>query len=274
MTLKLIKNLTIVGAGKMGKALISGWLSNGLSREELTIIGRDIEESSILINTFKIKLTSSEEKNIKSDILVLAVKPQVMPAVLKKISPIIDSNTIIISIAAGITMDFMRSHVGNENRIIRAMPNTPAAIGKGMTVLFSDKELNTGEKGFVTDLMSSIGKVSWIKKENIMNLVTAISGSGPAYFFHLTECLINIAKSEGLDKELAEKLSMETFIGAASLAEKYKTMSIEEHRINVTSPGGTTEAALNELMSQNALQDLMYKAVKSAVARGNALSGK
>ncbi len=274
MRLNLIKNLTIVGAGKMGKALISGWISNGLPKEELTIIGRDIKGNSILINDHKVNITSYKEKNIKSNILVLAVKPQVMPAVLKKIIPIIDSNTIIVSIAAGITMKFMRSHIGNENRIIRAMPNTPAAIGKGMTVLFSDKELNDIEKSSVTDLMSAVGEVKWIIKEDIMNLVTAISGSGPAYFFYLTECLMNIAKLEGLDEELSGQLSIETFIGSASLVEKYKTMSIKEHRKNVTSPGGTTEAALNILMSQDVLQDLMHKAVKSAVQRGNTLSGE
>ncbi|MDC0139246.1 pyrroline-5-carboxylate reductase [Hyphomicrobiales bacterium] len=274
MRLNLIKNLTIVGAGKMGKALISGWISNGLPKEELTIIGRDIRGSSILINDHIVNITTYKEKNIKSNILVLAVKPQIMPAVLKKIIPIIDSNTIIVSIAAGITMKSMRSHIGNENRIIRAMPNTPAAIGKGMTVLFSDKELNDIEKNSVTDLMAAVGEVKWVIKEDIMNLITAISGSGPAYFFYLTECLMNIAKLEGLDEELSGQLSIETFIGSASLVEKYKTMSIKEHRKNVTSPGGTTEAALNILMSQDILQDLMHKAVKSAVQRGNILSGE
>ena len=274
MRLNLIKNLTIVGAGKMGKALISGWISNGLPKEELTIIGRDIRGSSILINDHKVNITTYKEKNIKSNILVLAVKPQIMPAVLKKIIPIIVSNTIIVSIAAGITMKSMRSHIGNENRIIRAMPNTPAAIGKGMTVLFSDKELNDIEKNSVTDLMAAVGEVKWVIKEDIMNLITAISGSGPAYFFYLTECLMNIAKLEGLDEELSGQLSIETFIGSASLVEKYKTMSIKEHRKNVTSPGGTTEAALNILMSQDILQDLMHKAVKSAVQRGNILSGE
>ncbi|MBT6223440.1 MAG: pyrroline-5-carboxylate reductase [Rhodobiaceae bacterium] len=274
MRLNLIKNLTIVGAGKMGKALISGWISNGLPKEELTIIGRDIKGSSILINDHIVNITTYKEKNIKSNMLVLAVKPQIMPAVLKKIIPIIDSNTIIVSIAAGITMKSMRSHIGNENRIIRAMPNTPAAIGKGMTVLFSDKELNDIEKNSVTDLMAAVGEVKWVIKEDIMNLITAISGSGPAYFFYLTECLMNIAKLEGLDEELSGQLSIETFIGSASLVEKYKTMSIKEHRKNVTSPGGTTEAALNILMSQDILQDLMHKAVKSAVQRGNILSGE
>ena len=226
MTLSLINNVTIIGAGKMGQALISGWLSNGLLKEELTVIDPHIEGNSILINNSEVNLTSYEEQNIKSNILILAIKPQIMSTVLETIIPIIDSNTIILSIAAGITTESIRSHIGDKNKIIRSMPNTPAAIGKGMTVLFADKKLNDIEKDSVTSLMASVGVVKWVEREGIMNLITAISGSGPAYFFYLTECLRNIAKLEGLDEELSELLSVETFIGSAFLVEKYKSILV------------------------------------------------
>ena len=204
--------------------------------------------------------------------IVIAVKPQVVENVLITLRGKLTSETTIISIVAGYSTKDIRNYIGKAPKLIRTMPNTPAAIGKGMTAIFSDSALDQNIRSEAEALFSAIGKYCWIEDEDHMHLITAVSGSGPAYYYLLTECLIEIASSCGLEKNTAALLVEQTFTGSAALAETFSSISPTQHRQNVTSPGGTTEAALKILMEDDKLKGLLDLAINSAVERSKNLS--
>lgn len=206
------------------------------------------------------------------DVIILAVKPQVMGETVASIKHLVSPLTLILSIAAGKTISSFEQVFGEYQPIIRAMPNTPALIGKGMSVLCGNAATTEIQRQLAMNLMATVGDVEWVDDEGLMNAVTAVSGSGPAYVFYLIEAMTVAGVEAGLSPALAEKLARETVIGAAALAESESDTAPFILRKNVTSPGGTTEAALNVLMADNGLTSLMTRAILAAKKRGEELA--
>ena len=205
------------------------------------------------------------------DMLVLAVKPQIINVVCDELKDHIGKHLPLLSIAAGRTTDSFKDIFGTSQPVLRAMPNTPAAIGKGMTVLFASPQVSQEHKHYAETLLGNLGRIEWVDDESLMDAVTAVSGSGPAYVFHLIEILARSGEKTGLDPELAMTLARQTIIGAAALCEVEDQTPVSTLRQNVTSPGGTTEAALEKLMDGR-LQDIYDEAVFAARNRGKDLS--
>ena len=208
--------------------------------------------------------------NQSPDIIIFAVKPQTLADILPEYKTRFGSSPLYISIAAGKTINLFAKHLGEDAKIIRAMPNTPALVGKAITALCASENVSNDEKQTATKLMEAFGKALWIDEKN-MDAVTAISGSGPAYLFLFLESLTKAGISVGLEEKIAKELAIATVHGSIHLAEK-STDNFETLRKNVTSKGGTTQAALEVLMQENALENLLEKAVKSAVNRAKELA--
>ena len=213
-----------------------------------------------------------ESKSDKNwDAIILAVKPQILEDVCKQIAPLITEQQLIISIAAGKTLATIEGYFSYKQPLIRCMPNTPAAIGKGMCVAFANHNAATSHKNLTSDLLTPLGQLVWLEQENLMDPVTALSGSGPAYVFHMIESLTKAGEHIGLDTQTASTLARQTVIGSAALAEAESDISPEQLRINVTSPGGTTEAALNVVMDGR-MQELWNEALSAATKRAKELN--
>ncbi len=272
MTINIGGPLLLVGAGKMGSAMAAGWLEQGLSPDALFIQDPSpCPEAQKLIDEHG--LVSGEDLTLPAlpVIIVLAVKPQMMadvlPGLLEKAGP----HTLFLSIAAGQSLATLAGYLGEKQPIIRSMPNTPASIGQGMTVACSNPFVTADQVEHCITLLSAIGEIAWIKDEEQMDAVTAVSGSGPAYLFALTECLALSGIHQGLDAKLSWQLAKTTMEGAAALM-RHSCDNPVILRKNVTSPGGTTEAALKILMGKKGLPKLMDKAIKAATERSKELS--
>lgn len=262
--------LILIGAGKMGGALLAGWLEHGV--EPRSIVVSDPNVSEDIMSEFLdrgIRFIESNNSELHPTALLFAVKPQIMAEVLKQNARFVKPETLVISIAAGTPIVAFESAFG-EIPVIRAMPNTPAQVQRGITAVFGNGRILDAHKDLAETLLKAVGQVVWLNNESQIDLATAISGSGPAYVFHLTECLAEAAREVGLPAEVAEELAMHTVSGAGELMSK-SNLQPEELRRNVTSPGGTTEAALKVLMASDGMQDLMVRAVKEAVTRANEL---
>ena len=262
------QEIVIVGCGKMGSALLKGWLAEGLDPNEITVI--DPYPSDWLI-----KQTVRLNKTLPSNpsIVLIAVKPQMMPDVVPKLKKLGNSKTLFISIAAGTSISYFQRILGNQTPIVRAMPNTPASIGKGITAIIANAYVSDIELKATEKLLSSVGEIVSLDSEEQMDAVTAVSGSGPAYVFHLIEALADAGQANGLNAELSMTLAKATVAGAGLLAEK-SNEDPTNLRINVTSPGGTTAAALRILMDQDTgFNSLLLKAVEAASNRSKELRG-
>lgn len=260
--------LLLIGCGKMGGALLQGWLKAGLSGDAVKVIDPYLEE---IKDGSLYKSISDVPEGLKPGFIVLAVKPQMMDQAMADLKSLDCDNAVFLSIAAGKTIGYFERHMGQDAAIIRAMPNTPAAIGRGITVGCANKNVSKAQKAVCHDLLKAAGVVEWVKEEGLIDAVTAVSGSGPAYVFHLVETLAGAGEAIGLDPELAKKLAMHTICGAGALLEQ-SGQDATELRINVTSPNGTTEAALNVLMGEDGLAKLMTKAVRAAHKRSKELA--
>jgi pyrroline-5-carboxylate reductase len=265
MTVKVV----LAGCGNMGYAMLSGWLKSGKLRPDETFI---VEPNAEL--RARAKALGSEVGSDAGDVppgavptlVVLAVKPQVIRDVTAGYRRFGDGRTTFLSIAAGTAMATFEEILGERAPIIRCMPNTPASIGKGMMVTFANERVSDNARKFVADLLSASGRVASIEDESLMDAVTAVSGSGPAYIFHFIECLTAAAESAGLPTETAKLLAMQTVYGAASLAaESHEEPGVL--RKQVTSPNGTTAAALAVLMGEDRLKQLVTEAVEAARLR-------
>lgn len=254
----------------MGSALLRGWVNNNINASFSVIEPNDIEAPT-QITHFK-TVSEAQEALANADMVILAVKPQMMVNICTELSAHISEQTCILSIAAGQSLQSFKTYFGAEQPVIRSMPNTPAAIGKGISVSIAGKNVNDGQKALANTLLSCAGHSEWVDDESLMDAVTAVSGSGPAYIFHLIEVLANSGEKLGLSKELANKLARQTVIGASALAENDADMAAETLRQNVTSPGGTTAAALEVLMNGE-LQALFDRALSEAQKRGKELNG-
>ena len=262
-------SLLLAGCGKMGSALLHGWHKKGLRFTDLTVVEPG-DVSSIPPTATWVRSLTEADPSYPPLIIVLAVKPQVMaPALAEYAARFPDA--LYVTIAAGKTLSFYTSLLGEKSQVVRVMPNTPALVSKGMSVAVANANVTALQKDSVTELFQAVGDVAWLEDESLMDAVTAISGSGPAYVFYFMEAFINAATEAGIPQELATQLVRKTVHGSLHLAEQ-NTESLDVLRRNVTSPGGTTEAALNALMGDQALQKILSTAVKNAVRRSRELS--
>ena len=271
-----MKNVILFGYGKMGSSMAKGWRSSKIDFNVL-IIETDISlKKQAIIDGFKSFYDIKEllsTKTIKNlDIIFLAVKPQQMSLVIKQIEQFDTQNTLFISIAAGLSFKWFQNKLYNNIKIIRAMPNTPVSISKGVTGYCKSCNVSELEKNQADKLLSSIGKAIFLNSEALIDVVTCISGSGPAYIFYLVEVLAEIGVSEGLNEEDAKVIALETLIGSAKLLDVTNT-DPKTLRKNVTSPGGTTEAALEILTSsKTGLLPLLNSTIKFAKKRAEDLN--
>jgi pyrroline-5-carboxylate reductase len=208
---------------------------------------------------------------LKAGVLFVAVKPQVMEAVLPAVKSLVGPQTVVVSVAAGKTLAFLEKHLG-EAAMVRAMPNTPAMIGRGVTGAFANERVSTEQRDGVNALLGVSGPVEWVPTESDIDSVTALSGSGPAYVFYLVECMAEAGRKLGLQADLAMRLARETVAGAGELLHQSPD-DAARLRQNVTSPGGTTAAALSVLMAEDAMQPLFDKALAAARKRAEELAG-
>ena len=246
-----MKNIILFGYGKMGSSLAKGWKSSNIDFNFLIIEKAEKLKNQALVDGFqsfkdiKELLTITNIKNL--DIIFLAVKPQQMSLTIKQICETYNQNTLFISIAAGLSFRWFQENLNKNIKIIRAMPNTPASVGRGITGYCKTDNVTELEKSDAYKLLSSIGKTVFLNSEILIDVVTSVSGSGPAYVFYFVEVLAQIAKDEGLEEKDAKLLALETLIGSAQLLD-ITNIDPKKLRQNVTSPGGTTEAALEKLM--------------------------
>ena len=269
--MSLDKKILLVGCGKMGEGLLAGWVGNDISSpENITLVephmgGLNSHDAILFLNV------NDVPEDYKPDIIIFAVKPQIMEKVLPSYKRFISKSTLLISIAAGKKIGFIEGVFGKENSVIRIMPNLPATIGKGVSIGIANGNVSSKNKKICKELFESVGSFNFIDDEKLMDAVTALSGSGPAYVFYFIESLIEAGKAAGLSKELAEKLSYQTVLGSAEMA----INSDKEAKIlreNVTSKGGTTEAALEVMMKSGGLKDIIKKGVAAAKKRSEDLS--
>jgi pyrroline-5-carboxylate reductase len=263
----------LVGAGKMGVALLESWLANGLPPALVSVIEPSpAPELAKLLSAKRIARDPQPPLLPTHAAVVLAVKPQTAPDALKQITRFVGRDTVVISIMAGRTLGFLAKHLPKGAAIVRAMPNTPASIGRGITVAVPNARVKGGARDLADVLLAATGPVEWIKNEKWMDAVTAVSGSGPAYVFLLAESLARAGVAAGLPKALAVKLARETVAGSGELLHRSE-IEAAKLRENVTSPGGTTAAALKILMAKSGLDALLKKAVAAATKRSRQLAG-
>jgi pyrroline-5-carboxylate reductase len=263
--------LVLLGAGKMGSAMLEGWLARGLDPRKLTVLEPQPTKNVTALTRRGVAL-NPRGKLQNAAAVVVAVKPQSAPEALRMLEPFVGKSTVAVSIMAGRTLSFLQDALPPRTAIVRAMPNTPAAIGRGITVASPNGKVSARQRKLAGDLLAAIGIVEWVSDESLMDAVTAISGSGPAYVFLLAEALAEAGVAAGLPADLARKLARETVAGSGELLHR-SPLNAAVLRENVTSPGGTTAAALNVLMGQGGLAPLMRTAVAAATARSRELAG-
>jgi pyrroline-5-carboxylate reductase len=264
--------LVLVGAGKMGGAMARGWLEAGLPGPSLTILEPNPSpEIASLAASRGVALNPRIET--PPDMLALAVKPQSLDQVAPQIAPLAGERTLVLSIIAGKTIANLTGRLPTARAVVRAMPNTPAAIGRGVTAAFANAAVDADGRRWCERLLGAVGAFFWLKDEGLIDAVTAISGSGPAYVFALTEALAAAAEKLGLPAELSMGLARGTVEGAAELMAREGATSPATLRQNVTSPGGTTAAALAVLKDADGLEDLMIRATAAARARAAEMAG-
>lgn len=266
--------ICLIGCGAMGGALLRGWLAHDLPHQ-FHIVERAAlsDDLSVAPNVHAVEDVGQLPKDLAFDMVVVAIKPQQLEELRDLLGRIVSEGTTLLSVMAGTAMVALGRVTPDSCPIIRAMPNLPAAIGQGMTVAVADTNVSADHKNLASELLSAAGEFAWLEDEALMDTVTAVSGSGPAYVFYLTEALAEAGKKLGLPDELAEQMARQTVIGSAALMASKESTSAATLRENVTSPNGTTAAALEILMKDEGLASLMAEAVKAAEKRGQELSG-
>ena len=258
--------LVLLGCGKMGSAMLDGWLKNGLPAGSVWVIDPNPSEwlraTGVNINV-KVPETPA--------IVLIAVKPQMMGDALPTIAAMGNGTTLFVSVAAGTTISAFEEALGAQSPIVRAMPNTPAAVGKGITAIVGNMHASTDHVALAESLLQAVGQVVRLDQENQMDAVTGVSGSGPAYVFHMIECLAAAGEAQGLPSDQAMQLAKATVAGAGALAE-HADETPSQLRVNVTSPNGTTQAGLEILMQDpSGLSALMLQTVAAATNRSREL---
>ncbi len=263
--------LVLVGAGKMGSALLEGWLRLGLAGRNVAVIEPAPAPDLSALNAPGLRLNPDLRTLREPAVVVLAIKPQVAAEAIAPLRPVVGAATLVVSIMAGRTLQFLSTALDRAGAVVRAMPNMPASIGRGITVAVPLRT-SSAQRQLAERLLAATGAVEWTDDETLMDAITAVSGSGPAYVFLLAEALAQAGVAAGLPKSLAEKLARETVAGSGELLHR-SALDAAALRANVTSPGGTTAAALDVLMAENGLKTLMQRAVAAATARSRRLAG-
>jgi len=272
MTIQLRGTLVLLGAGKMGGAMLEGWLKSGADPKKIAALDPSPPpEVKALIERHGVRWNRPVSDITDAEVVLVAVKPQIMEDVLPGAVPLGVSNPLIISVAAGKTIASFERHFGKNAAIIRTIPNTPAAVGRGITAMAANPHVSPAQLQLAKTLLSAIGEVVVVEDETMIDACTAVSGSGPAYVFYLTECLAAAGAKAGLPPRLSMQLARATVAGAGEL------MRLSEEppstlRQNVTSPNGTTHAALQILMAENGMQPLFDKAIAAATKRSRELA--
>jgi pyrroline-5-carboxylate reductase len=268
------KNIALLGGGNMGRALIGGMLRRGTRPEHISVGESSPVSRQALVSDFGITATADNAAAIdKAAIIVLAVKPQVAGAVLTPLQPALHSNRpLVISIAAGIRVAALQSWCGPGVAVVRAMPNRPALVGAGATGLFAPDGISQEQRETTERVMQAVGEVVWVATEDDIDVVTALSGSGPAYFFLLAELLVQGAIDLGLQPQAARRLAIATLHGAGQLAYSGDG-DLARMRAEVTSKGGTTEAAVSQLNAAG-LHDIVARALQAATRRSRELAAQ
>lgn len=265
--------LLLVGCGKMGGALLRGWLARGVPGKDVFVIDpaprdlEDVQARGVSVLTAFAQLPA----DLKPGIVLLAIKPQFMDDALPDYRRFADQGAVFLSIAAGKTVAYLKDKLGGNATVIRSMPNTPAAVGRGMSVLLRDPKVPAATLDLCGQLLAAVGEIGWIDEEDQINAVTALSGGGPAYVFLLIECMAEAGRVAGLPADLAMKLARETVTGSGELA-RLSSESATKLREAVMSPKGTTLEAIKILMAPDGLQPLMNKAVAAATNRGREIA--
>lgn len=255
-------HVLLVGAGKMGSAMLRRW-------HDLRIA----EEILVIDTARNMKSPADLPADFTPEVIVFAVKPQTLPDLLPDYKKFTDAGALVISIAAGRTTGFFKKYLGDDVAVVRTMPNTPASIGEGITGIYAPANVSAVQRDIALSLLSPVGEVVWVDDENLLDAVTAVSGSGPAYVFLMIEAMAAAGEQLGLSPDTAMKLARQTVIGAGALAQAEPQNSARLLRESVTSPNGTTAAALSVLMRDGAgLKELMQKALRAANDRAKELN--
>ena len=272
ITFSATNPVVLIGAGNMGGAMLSGWLKSGVPGSAVVVVdpGPSPAMMSTIADAGAAHVTAAPA-DLKAGVLFLAVKPQVMEAVLPTVKSVVGPQTVVVSVAAGKTLAFLEKHLG-EAAMVRAMPNTPAMVGRGVTGAFANAKVSAEQRDRVHSLLRVSGPVEWVPAESDIDSVTALSGSGPAYVFYLVECMAEAGRKLGLQADLAMRLARETVAGAGELLHQSPD-DASKLRQNVTSPGGTTAAALAVLMAEKGMQPLFDEALEAARTRAQELAG-
>lgn len=273
MSFKLDGPVVLAGAGKMGAALLAGWIARGLQPRDVIV-----QEPNLAGDAAELQrqhgfsaVANLEDLPSPPSVIVVAVKPQAMDAVFPELAKHAGPATVVMSIAAGKSIASFERHLPSGTAVVRAMPNTPAAIGRGITGAVGNAHVTEAQKDLCTSLLRAAGEVVWLNDEALIDAVTAVSGSGPAYIFLLAETLARAGEAAGLDAATSMQLARATVSGAGELLHRSQS-DPATLRQNVTSPGGTTAAALSVLMREKGgLQDLLTEAVLAAKKRGREL---
>lgn len=273
MTFTFDGPLLLVGAGKMGGALLEGMIARGLDPRRVRVQdpAPPPDIAALLAKHGIAAEARIEDLPAPPGVVIAAVKPQVMDTVFPPVAGLSGPRTLVVSIAAGRTLKSFETHLAADSAVVRAMPNTPAAIGRGITVCVANAAVTPLQRQLCETLMAAVGEVAWIEDEALMDAVTAVSGSGPAYVFLLAEALEKAAVAAGLDHALARRLARATVSGSGELLAR-SPLDAAVLRQNVTSPGGTTAAALAILMADGGFEDLLEKAVLAGEGRSRELA--
>jgi pyrroline-5-carboxylate reductase len=264
-------NVVLIGAGKMGGALLQGWIGLGVDPACIVVIEPQPAASIAALSARRVRI-NPDPASICPDAIVIAVKPQIAAEIMPNIAALMSPATVVVSIMAGRTIAFLAGALPHNAAVVRAMPNTPAAIGRGITVAVANSRVSSVQRQRADALLRATGAVEWIDDEALMDVVTAVSGSGPAYVFLLAESLARAGEKAGLPAELAMRLARATVAGSGELLHR-SSVDAAVLRQNVTSPGGTTAAALDVLMAHGGLDLLMERAIAAATRRSRELAG-
>jgi len=264
-------DVVLIGAGKMGGALLEGWVGLGIDPARIAIIEPQPAAPIAALGARGLRI-NPDPASLRPAAIVIAVKPQVAPQIMPDVAALMAPSTVAVSIMAGRTIAFLAGALPQGAAVVRAMPNTPAAIARGITVAVPNAAVSPAQRRLTDALLAATGAVEWIDDEALMDAVTAVSGSGPAYVFLLAESLARAGEKAGLPAGLAARLARATVAGSGELLHR-ASVEAAVLRQNVTSPGGTTAAALDVLMAPDGLDPLMERAIAAATRRGRELAG-
>jgi len=268
------QSLVLVGAGKMGGAMLRGWLAGGLPAAGVALIDpAPAAEIVALAAEHRLALNPATGDLAPPDVLVLAVKPQMLDSAAPRVAPLAGPGTMALSIMAGKTIADLRARLPDARAFVRVMPNTPAAVGRGAAAGFANEAVGARQRAWAERLMRAVGVFDWVADETLIDAVTAISGSGPAYVFALVEAMARAGEAVGLPADLAMRLARATVEGAGELLHRQPETPAAQLRVDVTSPAGTTAAALAVLQAPDGLQALMTRAAAAAHRRARELAG-